>query len=67
MHKIYRFLEKFGNKYSQANYLQKNKHLNFEMLVFLIVLYSNKPPVAYDHAILIFQAEPISSFLPSLR
>ena len=67
MHKIYRFLENFGNKYSQANYLQKNKHLNFEMLVFLIVLYSNKPPVVYDHAILTFQVEPISSFLPSLR
>ena len=67
MHKIYRFLEKFGNKYSQANYLQKNKHLNFEMLVFLIVLYNNKRPVAYDHAILTFQAEPISSFLPFLR
>ncbi len=67
MHKIYRFLENFGNKYSQVNYLQKNKHLNFEMLVFLIVLYSNKPPVVYDLVTLTFQAEPISSFLPSLR
>ena len=67
MHKIYRFLENFGNKYSQANYLQKNKHLNFEMLVFLIVLYSNKPPVVYDLVTLIFLTKLISSFLPFLR
>ena len=67
MHKIYRFLENFGNKYSQVNYLQKNKHLNFEMLVFLIVLYSNKPPVVYDLVTLIFLTKLISSFLPFLR